>query len=215
MAYGTSDSGKKDIIKMYQSPKSYKKDCKIDEREASSMNRKIVLYIATSLDGYIAKEDGTVDWLTSDMDLEETSHNDRYEAFYNTVDTVVMGSVTYDQVINELSPDQWVYEGKKCYVATSKKRELDGSVEFISEDITGFFENIKQEEGEDIWLVGGSKLIDQFIKEDLIDKYVITLIPIILGEGIPLFLNENPELKLRLVETHTTNGMVELIYVRK
>ena len=179
------------------------------------MNRKIILYIATSLDGYIAKRNGTVDWLTEDLNEIASASNDRYDEFYHTIDTVVMGSITYDQVINELSPDQWVYEGKKCYVATSKKREPDSRAEFISDDITQKIADLKQQQGKDIWLVGGGNLINQFIKEDLIDKYVITIIPTILGDGIPLFLNENPEIKLKLVETHTSNGMVELSYVRK
>ncbi|GAA0179532.1 dihydrofolate reductase family protein [Clostridium sediminicola] len=177
------------------------------------MSRSIILYIAVSLDGYIAKANGAVDWLGGESDNPNIDNG--YEDFYKTIDTVVMGRTTYEQVINELSPDVWVYEGKKCYVATTRKSEIDDRAEFITEDIALFVNKLKEEQGKDIWLVGGGKLIDQFIKKDLIDKYVVTIIPTILGDGIPLFLKENPEIKLRLVETKTTDGMVELSYVRR
>ncbi len=177
------------------------------------MNRNIVLYIATSLDGYIARENGGIDWLigeSNDLDVENG-----YNDFYSQIDTVVMGRTTYEQIIHELSPDSWVYKGKACYVATTRRSEPDHRVEFIKEDITGFVKKLKQEQGKDIWLVGGGKLIDQFMKQDLIDKYIITIIPSILGNGIPLFLGKNPEIKLKLNETKTFDGMVELTYVRR
>ena len=177
------------------------------------MDRSIILYIATSLDGYIAKSNGAIDWLGGNGD--DPNIDNGYENFYSTIDTVVIGRTTYEQVINELSPDNWVYEGKKCYVATTKKCDFDGRAEFISEDIAGFIKNLKKRQGKNIWLVGGGKLIDQFIKQDLIDKYIITIMPTILGDGIPLYLNRNPEIKLRLVETKMVDGMVELSYVRR
>ncbi|MFD2115181.1 dihydrofolate reductase family protein [Paenibacillus yanchengensis] len=177
------------------------------------MNRKIVLYIAVSLDGYIARENGAVDWLGGHGD--DPNADAGFDTFYSDVDTVIMGRTTYEQVINELSPGVWVYEGKQCYVATTKTLEPNEKVEYISEDITGFITKLKQQQGKDIWLVGGGKLIEQFVKQDLIDKYRITIIPTILGEGIPLFLGENPEIKLKLMETKTTDGMVELVYMRR
>lgn len=177
------------------------------------MSRNIILYIATSLDGYIAKNNGAVDWLSGNGDNPNVDNG--YDNFYNTIDTVVMGRTTYEQVVNELSPDTWVYEGKKCYVATRKKYESDKRAEFISDDIVEFIKNLKIQEGKDIWLIGGSKLVDQFIKQNLIDKYIVTIIPTILGDGIPLFLKENPEIKLRLVETKAFDGMVELSYIKR
>lgn len=176
------------------------------------MIRNIILYIAVSLDGYIARNNGAVDWLSDGS--ENLNIDNGYDRFYKSIDTVVMGRTTYEQVINELSPDVWVYEGKKCYVAATKKWESDNRVEFISEDIAGFVNNLKKQQGKDIWLVGGGKLIDQFIKQNLIDKYIITIIPTILGDGIPLFLGKNPEIKLKLIETINIGDMVELTYVR-
>jgi dihydrofolate reductase len=87
------------------------------------MSRKIVLYIATSLDGYIARRNGAVDWLNGDGDKQKG--NNGFASFYSTIYIVVMSRTTYKQVINELSPDLWVYEGKKCYVATTKRGGAD------------------------------------------------------------------------------------------
>lgn len=177
------------------------------------MSKNIILYIAMSLDGYIAKNNGSVDWLSGNGDNPNIDNG--YDDFYNTIDTVVMGRTTYEQIINELSPNTWVYEGKKCYVATTKKCKSDKRAEFISDDIVEFIKNLKKQDGKDIWLVGGGKLVDQFIKKNLIDKYIITIIPTILGDGIPLFSKENPEIKLRLVETKEFDGMVELRYIKR
>lgn len=175
------------------------------------MERKIVLYIAMSLDGYIARSNGAVDWLSGQGEVLEIDNG--YEEFYSTIDTVVMGRITYEQVINELSPNIWVYEGKKCYVFTEKEYEYNEKVEFTSESIVEFVSDIKSELGKDIWLVGGGKLIHEFINKNLIDKYIITIIPTILGEGIPLFIKENSEIKLKLIENKSIDGMVELTYV--
>lgn len=156
---------------------------------------------------------GAVDWLSGSSGDPNVDLG--FEEFYSSIDTVVMGRTTYEQVINELSPNVWVYEGKKCYVATTKNYEPDSRAEYISEDITGFIKNLKKQQGKDIWLVGGAKLIDQFIKQNLVDKYIITIIPTILGEGIPLFLGENPEIQLKLIGTKTNDGMVELMYMKR
>ena len=179
------------------------------------MSRKIILYIATSLDGFIAKESGAVDWLKGDVDNPDLDNG--YQQFYDSIDTVVMGRVTYEQIINTLSPDTWPYEGKKCYVATRQKGLFDSNVEFITNDITKTITHLKEEAGKDIWLVGGGRLIDQFISHNLIDRYIITIIPTLLGAGIPLFSKENAELELelKLVETKSFDGMVELTYIRR
>lgn len=177
------------------------------------MSRNMILYIATSLDGYIARRNGAVDWLSGHGD--EDNPDNGYDEFYNTIDTVVMGRTTYEQLIHELSPVVWIYEGKKCYVATTRKDLSDHRVEFIADNITEFVEDLKKQPGKDIWLLGGSQLVDQFIKQNLIDKYVITIIPTILGDGISLFKQENPEIKLRLIETKNTDGMMELCYVKR
>ncbi len=177
------------------------------------MERKVVLYIAVSLDGYIARSSGAVDWLGGNGDEPNADYG--YDVFYETIDTIVMGRTTYDQLINELSPDVWMYGGKKCYVATTGEMPANDHAEFISGDIVSFVNSIKEGQGKNIWLMGGGKVIDQFIKRDAIDMYIVTVIPEVLGEGIPLFLRDNPEIKLRLIGAKITDGMVELTYVRR
>ncbi len=177
------------------------------------MERQIVLYIAMSLDGYIARRDGRIDWLNGQGDVPDPDYG--YDEFYRTVDTVVMGFTTYQQLIHELSPDVWVYENKKCYVASTVWLEPDGRVEFVSGDVTAFIADLKNQPGLDIWLVGGSQLVKPFIEQDLVDQYIITVIPTILGDGIPLFHVGNPEIRLSLTGTRVTDGMVELRYTRR
>lgn len=111
-----------------------------------------------SLDGYIARKNGAVDWLSGDSGDPNVDLG--FDKFYSSIDTVVMGRTSYQQVISELSPSVWVYEGKKCYVATTRYYESDDRVEYISEDITGFIKYLKNQQGKDIWLVGGGKLLD-------------------------------------------------------
>lgn len=172
--------------------------------------RNIVLYIAISLDGYIAREDGSLDWLP-----QPTEGDMGYGEFYSTIDTVVLGRTTYEQVITELSPDVWAYEGKTCYVATTKQMEDTKYVSFISGDISNYIYSLKGEPGKDIWLVGGGKLIADFVSKNLIDKYIITVIPTILGSGIPLFQKDHSDVNLKLASTKTYGDIAELTYYKR
>ena len=169
--------------------------------------RNIILYIATSLDGFIARKDGSLDWLP-----QSTEDDMGYADFYDTIDTVVMGRTTYEQVVGELSPDVWAYAGKTCYVATSKQMQNTKDVTFIGGDIAGFISGLKNDPGKDIWLVGGGNLIESFVRSNLIDKYIITVIPTILGGGIPLFQGTHPSVSLSLIGTRTFGDVVELTY---
>ena len=171
--------------------------------------RNIVLYIATSLDGYIARKNGALDWLP-----QPAEGDFGYGDFYKTIDTVVMGRTTYEQVISELSVGVWVYEGKACYVATTKDIKSSKDVTFVSKDVTSFINDLKKQPGKDIWLVGGSKLIETFVQKNLIDKYIVTVIPTILGKGIPLFRGVHDDLELKLVGTKTYGDVVELRYTK-
>ncbi|MBT3319873.1 MAG: dihydrofolate reductase [Clostridia bacterium] len=172
--------------------------------------RNIILYIATSLDGYLAREDGALDWLP-----QPTEDDMGYADFYDTIDTVVIGRTTYEQITQELSPDVWAYEGKTSYVATSKTLTPDPNVSFINGDIATFISNLKNAPGKDIWLVGGGKLIDAFVRANLIDKYIITIIPTILGDGIPLFLGNHSSIALKFLGTKTFGDIVQLTYSNK
>ncbi len=173
------------------------------------MSRKIVLYIAMSLDGYIAGEYGELDFLN---DFSEVDFG--YDTFDARIDTVVMGSHTYLQVVNELSPDMWAYAGKSTLVATSQDLPDDENVEFVKNGIVERVLREKQKPGKDIWLVGGGVLASEFIEKNLVDEYIITVMPVILGGGISLFLGGHESLNLNLTKTKKSGNVVELTYER-
>jgi len=158
---------------------------------------KILVYVASSLDGYIAREDGSVDWLPQ---VTESG----YDAFYKSVDTVIMGKTTYDQV---LTFGIYPYKGKKSFVF-SKTQHSDENVEFVS-DVEKFVKDGFPGVGENIWLVGGAKTIASFLKQGVVDEIIITKIPVLLGKGIPLFHNLEVQTKLELIKTEKYDQLVD------
>lgn len=175
--------------------------------------RKVILYIAMSLDGFIADENGGVDWL-SGQDAQSQDMG-TYDEFIKTVDTVILGYKTYNQIVTELSPDVWVYSGMKSYVITHKKLQSTDEIEFTEEDVGSIITDLKEHNGKDIWICGGASIANQLIKLDLIDKYHISVIPTILGKGIRLFDSNNPQCKLKLISTSNYNGITDLVYERR
>ena len=171
---------------------------------------RIKLYIACSLDCFIAREDGSIDWLTQYENNPETDYG--YSEFNESIGTVLMGRKTYEQV---LGFGDWPYGGKKAYVFTRQKELLkhEKNVEFISGNIGEFVSQLKENTEKDIWLVGGSQLIKAFLKENLVQDMIVFVVPIILGSGIPLFDHIGKEIKLRneRVERYD-NGLVRLEY---
>lgn len=171
---------------------------------------RVKLYIAASLDGFIARENGSIDWLTVYDNNSETDYG--YSEFYASIGTVLMGRKTYEQV---LGFGDWLYKEKKTYVFTRQKEPLrrQNNVEFFSGDIGEFVRRLKENMKEDIWLVGGSQLVKVFLEENLVDDFIVFLVPIILGGGIPLFDRIGKEIMLRTgkVEKYQ-NGMVRVEY---
>lgn len=171
---------------------------------------RIKLYIACSLDGYIAREDCSIDWLTEYENSPETDYG--YSEFYASIGTVLMGRKTYEQV---LSFEDWPYGEKKTYVFTKQAGSLrcENGVEFVSGDFGEFVRQLKENTGKDIWLVGGSQLIEVFLEEELVQDLTVFVVPIILGSGIPLFDLIGKEVRLRTgrVEKYE-NGLVRLEY---
>ena len=172
---------------------------------------KIILYIATSLDGFIADINGGVDWLPhpkDDTELEAVGYKDLMER----IDTILMGSRSYKQI---LGVGDWGWSDKQTYVFTSKKLEndklyisitLDRPLEFMVK-----FKNRKSDK--DIWLLGGAQLAQSFAQEGLIDEVILTIVPQTLGEGIPLGLTfESFDFRS---EKALTDGMIQKIYLRK
>ena len=175
--------------------------------------RKISLFIAMSLDGYIADNQGGVDWLQGQSSHEETV--DAYAEFAKTVDTVFMGWKTYHQIVTELSPQAWAYPDFTTYVFTHREQTSSPKIRFVNADPIDLAKRLSAEAGKGIWICGGADLVGQFVKEDLIDDYYITVIPTLLGSGIRLFGHTEREIKLKLLHTRSHNGMTDLVYTRR
>ena len=174
--------------------------------------RKIKLYIASSLDSFIADENGNIDWLFSDADYG-------YTEFYNSIDTILVGRKTYEQ---SLTFEEYPYKGKKVYVFThnakekkKKNKKTTSDVEYIDKDIPEFVRSLIQQpfSNGDIWLLGGGEILSLFLNAELVDEIILSVHPIILGKGIPLFKNIKKSVKLRLLESIPfESGLVQLRY---
>jgi dihydrofolate reductase len=177
------------------------------------MERKIILNLAISLDGYIARKDGSFDWIKGDGDKSnDTEKEFDFTEFVKTLDIIVMGKKAFLDLPKGTIK---MFKEQKIYVASNKKLETEHNVEFISGDIVKKIQELKKEEGKDIWLFGGSGSIDPFIKANAIDEYIIGVIPIILGDGIPLFLNNNPSIELQLMECTVKEGVTMIKYAKR
>jgi dihydrofolate reductase len=175
--------------------------------------RKVILGLGISLDGYIARKNGAVDWLSMDWDYDWT-------AFFKTIDAVLMGRKSWDKAM-EMTPNKKSnpYAGMEAYVfsRTLKETGIEG-VEIVSGDLKNFIENLKRKDGKNIWLSGGGELAKSFLDEDLVDEIHLGVTPILLGAGLPLFPELAREIPLRLVtsrackHTKEDNAMLELIY---
>ena len=175
--------------------------------------RKVILFIAMSLDGYIADEHGNVDWLNGqDMSVENI---DTYSIFIRNIDTIIMGWSTYHKIVTELSPSEWIYTGLTSYVITHRNLPPKKEIFFTGKPPSDLVRELKNKEGKDIWVCGGANIVQQLVQNDLIDEYYISVIPTVLGSGIRLFGTTPNEIKLKLISTQTYNGIVELIYTRR
>jgi len=171
---------------------------------------KIILYIATSLDGFIADINGGVDWFPhpkDDAELEAVG----YKNLMSRIDTILMGSRSYEQI---LGFGDWGWPDKQTYVFTSKQLENDKPYISITHDSPlEFMTSLKDRKSDkDIWLLGGAELAKSFSQEGLIDEIILTIVPQTLGAGIPLGLSfKNFDLT---PEKALMDGMIQKIYLR-
>lgn len=168
------------------------------------MSRRVVLYVANSLDGYIAREDGSVDWL-----FDPYAHG--YEFFYEDVDTVIMGRKTYDQA---LSFEEAPYSSKRAIIfsRTAKPSPYAG-LEYTSEPPQDVVRKLKEEDGGMIWLVGGREISELLIANELVDELIVSIHPKILISGIPLVASKDCAVDLKLVTYEVfKSGLVQLRY---
>jgi dihydrofolate reductase len=176
--------------------------------------RKIIVYIATSADGYIARPDGDVEW------LNRRPHNVDYgmRTFYRTIDTIVWGRKTYDWLLNyskRTGKTKGLIDTKVANYVFSRKpprRALPG-VEFVSGPVKAFARRLRATPGKHIWMMGGGGLIASFLDAGEIEEFDIHVIPVFIGKGIPLVAPRHRDIPLRLRSSRKyRDGVVRLRY---
>ncbi len=170
--------------------------------------RKLKLYIAMTLDGYIAGPNGGIDWLDAGGDFDYG-----YKDFYTSIDTTLMGNSTYKMI---LTFPKFPYQDKTNYVFTRDTPPPDTpNVRFVSGDIGAFVRSLKKESGKDIWLVGGGQINTIMLNEGIIDEMILTIFPLTLGEGIPLFAPSAMRSLFKTVDCETyETGLIQWRLVR-
>ncbi len=172
--------------------------------------RKVILYIATSLDGYIAKPNDDLDFLSI---VEKEGEDYGYGNFVKTIDAVIVGRKTYDKVAS--MGFDFPHADKDAYIITRTARPNIGNVKFYDGDLASLVERLKSQDGKNIFCDGGAEIVNELLRNDLIDEFIISIIPILVGNGIKLFNDGRPELKLELVSIkHFDKGLTQLHYKR-
>jgi dihydrofolate reductase len=176
--------------------------------------RKIIVYIATSADGFIARTDGSVDWL----DRPRPKGGYGMSAFYKSIDTILWGRKTCEMALDfqKKGVSGAAFDTKvKNYVFTRRRVQSAApeGVVFVNEPIKTFTTRLRAKKGKDIWMMGGAGIIASFLDEGKIDEFMIHVIPTFIGEGIPLIAAGRRTLPLRLIScTKFTDGVVRLHY---
>lgn len=153
--------------------------------------KKIILYIAASIDGYIAEPDGSMEWLSEFPVTEEMSRG--HKDFMASIDTILMGGRSWREMENMDAMGE--YAEKTVYVVSRHDWGEKGNVKFITENLVEYIITLRDEPGGNIWLFGGGELISMLLAANLIDEMRITHIPVVLGKGIPLFPEQPRESK--------------------
>lgn len=173
--------------------------------------RKVILYIAMTLDGCIAKDNDDISFLSV---VESPGEDYGYSDFVKTVDTVIMGHRTYDKVLT--FGGEFPHRDKKCYVISRTKNGKDENVEFYNGDIGQLITTIRKTDGKNIFIDGGAQTVFELMKLNLIDRFIISVIPHLLGGGVTLFKPGRPEQNLKLIRNVTfPSGLVQLWYDKK
>lgn len=180
--------------------------------------RKIIVSIAMSADGFIARRDGSFDWL----ERPRPKGNYGMGAFYKSIDTILWGRKTCDMALEfqKKGVSGTAFDARvKNYVFTRSlpQSTAPAGVEFVDEPIKAFATRLREEKGKDVWMMGGAGIIASFLDEGEIDKFLISVIPTFIGEGIPLIAPGRRTVPLKLISsTKFTDGVVKLHYaVRK
>jgi len=171
-------------------------------------DRKVILYIATSLDGYIAKPNDDLGFLSI---VEQEGQDYGYVDFIKTVGTVILDRKTYDWVISKVQ--EFPHSDKETYVITRSSKPTSGNIKFYTGNLKELVLKLKQRIGKDIFIDGGAEIVNALLQENLIDEFYISIVPILTGSGVHLFQDERPEQQLKLVESKQFDtGLVQLHY---
>lgn len=174
--------------------------------------RKLSLFIATSLDGYIAKPNNDLSFLKI---VEKEGEDYGYAAFTANIDTIILGRKTYDYVIKEIGSSHYDNGQRDVYVITRSKKKKVGRTTFYSGNLADLVLQLKSETGKDIYCDGGAEIIYELLKHDLIDELIISIIPILVGNGTRLFKENIPEQQLEFVSSKSFDtGLTQLQYKR-
>lgn len=176
--------------------------------------RRVILDLAVTLDGFIEGKNGEVDWCIMDPEMEFTK-------FLHQIDTILYGRKSYDLwgqytpnvIDSDSEQEMWeCIHSKEKYVFSKSQKENQQAI-FIHENIFEEINKLKSKPGKDIWLYGGASLITTFINLGLVDEFRLSVHPVILGEGKPMFIDINKRVNLKLENTRTfSSGVVQLIY---
>jgi dihydrofolate reductase len=170
--------------------------------------RKIIVHIATSADGYIARPDGDLEWLTSRPAPKGFYGMDH---FMKTVDTELIGRKTYEMSLHMGAK----FDSRRTIVFSTHTRPVDvpSGVEWMSDPIALFVRQLREQPGKDIWLMGGGELIASFLDEQAIDEFVISVVPVFIGDGIPLIARRHRHVPLEMQSVERfEDGLVQLHY---
>lgn len=173
---------------------------------------KLTLYIATSLDGYIATLEHDIGFLKQ---VEQEGEDHGYARFMATIDTIILGRRTYDRVGELFGTSHYDEGDKDVFVITHTERPPVGRTTFYTGELPDLVTRLKQGKGKNIYCDGGAELVNALMRSDLVDGYILSIVPVLLGNGIRLFQDGRPEQRLALLATERfSSGLVQLHYTR-
>jgi dihydrofolate reductase len=163
-----------------------------------------------SLDGYIATKDNSLEFLSM---VEQEGEDYGYNDFVKSVDAVIIGRKTYEKVI--AMGYEYPHTDKDVYILTRTAKPSIGNFKFYSDDLSRLVNGLKKQPGKNIYCDGGAEIANELMKNNLVDEFIISVIPILLGDGIKLFKDGRPELKLELLSTKQFDkGLTQFHYKR-
>jgi dihydrofolate reductase len=175
--------------------------------------RTLTIFIATSVDGYIAKANDDLSFLKL---VEKEGEDYGYAKFISTIDTIILGRRTYDWVLKEIGTSHYDNGDRNVYVMTRTERPSVGNTIFYTGDLTELVYRLKSGNGKNIYCDGGAEIINELLKNDLIDEFIVSVVPVLVGGGTRLFQDNRPEQKLELVNAKIfETGLTQLHYKRK